>query len=151
MLLILIYHLVTIATATQSTSTITHLNESKALFLSKGELVLTNSFAHLICDFDLTQLHEHLANLYTIRTQVSMINITENWPQAGASPAKREKLARRVAFVNNFINTTVLDISTKINSILKSLNQPKDVILSLQSTLTQIAIMHVLNHSTLLC
>ena len=106
MLLILIYHLVTIVTATQSTSTITHLNESKALFLSKGELVLTNSFAHLICDFDLTQLHEHLANLYTIRTQVSMINITENWPQAGASPAKREKLARRVAFVNNFINTT---------------------------------------------
>ena len=124
MLLILIYHLVTIATATQSTSTITHLNESKALFLSKGELVLTNSFAHLICDFDLTQLHEHLTNLYTIRTQVSMINITENWPQAGASPAKREKLARRVAFVNNFINTTVLDISTKINSILESLNQP---------------------------
>ena len=53
-----------------------------------------------------------------------MIQITDKWPQTGTSPARRERLSRRVAFVQNFINATVLDISTKINSILESLDQP---------------------------
>ena len=50
--------------------------------------------------------------------------VTEDWPRSGASPAARKKLTRRVLFCQNFVNNTISDISTRVLSLLSSLNQP---------------------------
>ena len=58
---------------------ITQINQSKALFISQGELILTNSYSHLIVNFDLNILQNDLESLRKMQHSLQLITPTSDW------------------------------------------------------------------------
>ena len=100
---------------------ITQINQSKALFISQGELILTNSYSHLIVNFDLNILQNDLESLRKMQHSLQLITPTSDWPYPNSTKTRTQRLQRRVAFIQSYVNNTVNDLTAKIKAVLYSL------------------------------
>ena len=101
------------------TSEITALNNERSLFTQEGRVTLTNSYAHLVLPYRLNNLKDLIRQLNLIRAQVGAITIPN---RGGASAKQRERAKRRLEFIGTYINQTVLDVTTRCNDVLESVN-----------------------------
>ena len=107
---------------------ITQINQSKALFISTGELILTNSYSHLIVNFDLNTLQNDLESLKKIQHSLGLITPTPDWPYPNSTKSRTQRLQQRVGFIQAYVNNTVNDLTTKVRAVLYALGH--DILLA---------------------
>ena len=105
------------------TQEIRKIDDSRALFTNEGPLRVTNSYGHLILKYPLSDLKSLVQKLNLIRVQMTHIKITDSWPPE-ATPRQKERIKQRLRFVGHFINNSVEDVTTRINTILSSVSSP---------------------------
>ena len=96
------------------------LDNSRALFMEEGTLVLTNSYAHLLLNYQVPKLKQHVQAVMLVKTQLMEIKISATWPP-GLNDRQRNRLSSRLRFVTKYITETTADIGARVNNLLVSI------------------------------
>ena len=104
---------------TTSLATLTKVDSNKALFLEQGQLILTNTYSHLVLKYDISTLRTKANELRTIQESLGYIRVSDDWPKDW-SPTQKKHLQQRIKFTQEFVNGSVEGATYRIENLLKS-------------------------------